>query len=673
MPLSAGQHTLRIIAVGPYSLDYLELRAQDGGSPPPTPTPPPPPARQPQVTITHPADGSTISSREQTAFAASAFDPSVGSQDGAGISRVQFDLVGTGIGRSEQRVRYCMFGGDSACEPMSPTQFDTLADGSYTLRVQAMTHSGMTTEASVRFILRRGNSPPPAESPTTATIWQPWSATLTSARSYGNPYRDVELRVTFSGPNGQTFRTVGFWDGERTFRIRTRFPSTGTWNWQTEASDRGNAGLHNVRGTVNVRAYTGDNPLYRHGAIRVSADGRYLTYADGTPFFWLGDTAWGGPIAANDTAWTQYLDTRAQQGFSVVMVAPSPQWMAERDARGQRPWNGTPGEQINPAYWQAFAAKVAAANERGLLVVVVGLMHPDARDLASDAAVRFARQLVGRLHGDHVIFSPSFDAPASRVSDSVGTAIAAATDQHLITQHPGTPSGQTTNVHAEHWFAQSYLDIAGNQTGHNGGDRTLSARQEITWNLSLAARHPVKPVINLEGFYDAGGTTAGMHARYQGTAHDARAGMYRSWLSGALGMSYGAYGIWNWKQDDAAYRWDRALQYPSARQMTIVRRVLHDLPWWTLRPAHERLRSQPSNWTERAVLAFTTDQRAGLLYTPVTRAITLDLRNLSGTFRSTWIDPQTGQRRQGPSLPANRVHTLTPPAGGADWLLLLEQ
>ncbi len=32
--------------------------------------------------------------------------------------------------------------------------------------------------------------------------------------------------------------------------------------------------------------------------LKVSPNGRYLTRADGTPFFWLGDTAWelvGGP------------------------------------------------------------------------------------------------------------------------------------------------------------------------------------------------------------------------------------------------------------------------------------------------------------------------------------------------------------------------------------------
>lgn len=38
-----------------------------------------------------------------------------------------------------------------------------------------------------------------------------------------------------------------------------------------------------------------DNPLYVHGFLRVNAaTNRYLEHADGTPFYWLGDTHWSG-------------------------------------------------------------------------------------------------------------------------------------------------------------------------------------------------------------------------------------------------------------------------------------------------------------------------------------------------------------------------------------------
>jgi len=37
----------------------------------------------------------------------------------------------------------------------------------------------------------------------------------------------------------------------------------------------------------------GDLDIYKHGFIQAEAGCKYMTYADGTPFFYLGDTHWG--------------------------------------------------------------------------------------------------------------------------------------------------------------------------------------------------------------------------------------------------------------------------------------------------------------------------------------------------------------------------------------------
>lgn len=520
-------------------------------------------------------------------------------------------------------------------------------------------------------------SPSPTPSPalsSSARQWQPWAATLTSARSYPNPYADVTLRVQFQGPDGQQFSSYGFWDGGRSFGLRALFPAPGRWSWQTTASDTSNPGLHQVRGLVEVAPASGSNPLFRRGALHISQDGRYLSHADGTPFFWLGDTAWAGPLKASEAEWETYLADRAAKGFSVVQVAPAPDWAESPETSTLPPWQGSPGGQWNPTYWQGFERKLAAANRHGLLVLVVGVMEPDGSRLAEGAARRFARQLLGRLHGLHVILSPSFDSPYDPLADRVGAELAAASQLHLLTQHPGTPGGQATNTHAERYFAQAYLDVSGNQTGHNNGDRERVARQEITWNLSLAGRTPPKPVLNLEGYYDNAGGQVEERGAYQGTAKDARAGAYRSWLSGAMGYSYGTVGIYRWTTTPgAANHWRRALDYPSSRQMTLLRELLSELAWPTLRPAHERLRDQPSRWSERAVVAITADRRVGLVYTPVSRPLALEMSGFAGPVRASWVNPITGQRSLAASRVANSgVARFSPPSGGDDWLLLLQ-
>ncbi|MBI2497969.1 MAG: DUF5060 domain-containing protein [Opitutae bacterium] len=129
-------------------------------------------------------------------------------------------------------------------------------------------------------------------------VWTRWEQTLTTARDHANPYRDITLRVTYRGPEGQSFSGFGFWDGGRTFKVRAAFPSSGEWQWQTACSDPTDAGLHAHSGHVTVAPYAAENPLNRHGFLKVGANHHHLVHADGTPFLWIGDTPWAAFVAA---------------------------------------------------------------------------------------------------------------------------------------------------------------------------------------------------------------------------------------------------------------------------------------------------------------------------------------------------------------------------------------
>ena len=81
-----------------------------------------------------------------------------------------------------------------------------------------------------------------------------------------------------------------------------------------EAPVTGGETLTAVSGDFQCVPYSGDNPLYRFGPPRMSADRRHLVHAgrppegapaagastsgDGVPFFWLADTVWNGPLLA---------------------------------------------------------------------------------------------------------------------------------------------------------------------------------------------------------------------------------------------------------------------------------------------------------------------------------------------------------------------------------------
>src|SRR3989304_7234020 len=56
------------------------------------------------------------------------------------------------------------------------------------------------------------------------------------------------------------------------------------------------------------------------GKLRVSENHRYLEYEDGTPFFYLGDTAWELFHRLNREEALRYLTNRAEKGFTVIQA-----------------------------------------------------------------------------------------------------------------------------------------------------------------------------------------------------------------------------------------------------------------------------------------------------------------------------------------------------------------
>ncbi len=112
----------------------------------PTNTPLPTETFTPQPTATEaeiinieiiiPTEGQTITRRNQTRFEAEAW---VGGDriNGKDIERVVFVIEALGHMESEESVRFCAFAGDDSCNRMSSSQWDSLDDGTYSIRAQA--------------------------------------------------------------------------------------------------------------------------------------------------------------------------------------------------------------------------------------------------------------------------------------------------------------------------------------------------------------------------------------------------------------------------------------------------------------------------------------------------------------------------------------------------------
>ena len=175
-------------------------------------------------------------------------------------------------------------------------------------------------------------------------IWDKQEVTLTSARSWANPYTDVTVWVDLTGPNFKK-RIYGFWDGGQTFRVRLLATAPGTWTWRSGSNppDQGLAGKTGSFVAVDwTEAEKLKNPL-RRGFLRATANHHALELADGTPFFVIGDTWYA--TGANRFKWydddrerpigpaagfKDYVRYRKAQGYNWVnIIAAFPNWMTD--------------------------------------------------------------------------------------------------------------------------------------------------------------------------------------------------------------------------------------------------------------------------------------------------------------------------------------------------------
>lgn len=179
--------------------------------------------------------------------------------------------------------------------------------------------------------------------------WQMQEIVLHAEKNYANHYTDVDMWVQLTGP-GFDKRIYGFWDGDNRYLVRLVATQPGDWTWRSGSNHPDDAGLNGHTGAFTAVAWSDaekrENPN-RRGFIRVTPNGHALQYADGTPFFmvgdtWLAGTTWRLPFRNASTTdnyrpapgigFEDAINFRKNQGFnSVSMIAAFPNWEADKN------------------------------------------------------------------------------------------------------------------------------------------------------------------------------------------------------------------------------------------------------------------------------------------------------------------------------------------------------
>jgi hypothetical protein len=488
-------------------------------------------------------------------------------------------------------------------------------------------------------------------------VWTPVEVTLHADERSENPYTDVAVTATVEHESGETHEVAGFPDGGDEWRVRFAPTRPGTWTWtcRSEPADEGLSGS----GTVEVGASRGENPLATHGFLRVGDDGRHLAHADGTPFFWLGDTVWSAPAKATPEEWERYLDRRAAQGFTVVQANSLPQWdTSEPIARYpfRDHWNL---DAPDPAYFRALDDLVAAAHERGIVTAFIVLWFDAVagdRDRSRPntftpaQAARYGRYLAARYgaYGATWFVSGDADLPEESLAvyEAAGEAIDAATPHALVSTHMHPRRETPERLDDADWF-----DFHAYQSGHY---RDEGSRRAFESAAAHRDRSPARPVVNAEPCYEGYGfldlDDADPDPRELPISRaDVRRAAWWSVLGGATaGVTYGASGVWHWfHPGERVYRdhlpmprpWDEALAFPGADDYARLKAVLAGFSFESLRPRQEVLVDEPA--TVRAAELPADD--ALLVYAPEGGPVTLAADAVGSAPDLRWLDPATGR------------------------------
>jgi Protein of unknown function (DUF4038)/Putative collagen-binding domain of a collagenase len=434
--------------------------------------------------------------------------------------------------------------------------------------------------------------------------------------------------------------------------------------------------------------------LFSHGALKVSKNGHYMQFTDGTPFFWLGDTGWELFHRLTLPEIKRYLDNRAAKGFTVIQVVALAEFdgLKSPNRYGELPLKNLDPKQPNHKYFAVIDSTIHMARQRNLFIGLLPTWGDKVTKLWGEGPVVFdsanaytyGRWLGNRYKAEpNIIWILGGDRPAIKDSSdwrpiwrAMAKGISEGTSGHcLITYHPWGGENSTSQwIHNESWLAVNMF-----QSGHGGG------HDVACWDLAKRdfAYTPAKPTLDAEPNYEdhpvnpwpKWDVEKGYYRDY-----DVRKQCYRSVFAGACGVTYGHHAVWQFMSErEQAINypdrgWVNAMDRPGAFQVGYLKNLIESRPMLKRTPDNSMLLEGQGEKGEHIEAFHDADSGYAMIYLPVGKQITINTAIFSNNLVAWWFNPRDGHSTSIGKFKKGEPLRLTPPSTGIenDWVLVID-
>ena len=449
--------------------------------------------------------------------------------------------------------------------------------------------------------------------------------------------------------------------------------------------------------------FTGNIQCQQKGKLSISSDGHTFEYADGTPFFWLGDTAWELFHGLNKEETDYYLETRKSQGYNVIqaVILSELNGLTESNRFGELPLTDKDPNKPNEAFFENIDYVIKKAASLDMYIALLptwGRYWSEDPIFTSKNAYTYGKYLGERYKNQwNIIWVLGGDRiPKTNEQYKIINQMALGLEdgdkkKHLKTFHP---SGNNTSL--SFFQNKSWIDFHMAQSGHAHRDEP-----NYLYTLNNNIAKPTKPFIDgepryedlpvkfweikLENGYQENAYPIADSLTPHGyfNAYDVRRAAYWSVFSGAAGATYGNGSVWCFWQEGryapiaVKHSWQRSMESPGGKQMIFLKKLIEAYGINNLTPNRSFIADNWSNATNYQAVISTKDNKSVLIYIPEGNPIKISkVKIAKGNIFYRWYNPRNGQfsKKQLIKETTDLILNFKPPSqgNGNDWILVID-